>query len=80
MSKVPRIIHLSAGDPHFPHGEEEEAAFNQTRKLGYEDRVWRMLVTVVAGINFIPQVECKILPHSSSFDSLSCLEGLPKWC
>ena len=52
--------------------------FNQARRLGCEDRVWETVVTLVAGITFILQVECKILPHFTFYPIHITFWGAPK--
>ena len=52
--------------------------FNQARRLGCEDRVWETLVTLIAGITFILQVECKMLPHFTFYFIPITFGGAPK--
>lgn len=52
--------------------------FNQARRLGCEDRVWETLVTLAAGITFILQVECKMLPHFTFYPIHITFWGAPK--
>lgn len=52
--------------------------FNQARRLGCEDRVWETLVTLIAGITFILQVECKMLPHFTFYSIPITFGGAPK--